>query len=157
NTKLEMMVRYLAGRQGEAAELIRRELADPRSEASRCLQVVRSRSREIFGAAPLEPWDSVASPAIPDQATPPGLARRRRLLPLFGASAAALVLIAVGGAWRAQEDRLRHLEAILARREARWGDRFDRLEATFARWEAPPKQSAPASMGPNSPAVQPPT
>src|SRR5262249_8986432 len=27
----------------------------------------------------------------------------------------------------------------------------------FARWEAPPKQSAPASMGPNSPAVQPPT
>ena len=49
-TKLEMMVAYLAGRKGEAAESIRRELEDPTSEASRCLEAVRSRSRGIFGA-----------------------------------------------------------------------------------------------------------
>jgi hypothetical protein len=157
NSKLEMMVRYLAGRQGEAAELIRRELADPRSEASRWLQAVRSRSRGLFGPALLEPWDPVAPPSIRDQATPSGVARSRRLPLLFGASAAALVLLAVGVAWRAQDDRLRHLEAILARREARWGDRFNRLEATLARREAPPQRPAPASTGPNSHEVQPPT
>jgi hypothetical protein len=157
NTKLEMMVRYLAGRQGEAAEWIRRELADPRSDVSRCLQAVRSRSRGIFGAAPLEPWDPVAPPSTRDQATPARVARRRRLPLLFGASAAALVLIAVGAAWQAQDGRLRHLEAVLARREARWGDRFNRLEATLTRPEAPPQRPAPASTGPNSQEVKPPT
>ena len=50
-TKLEMMVAYLAGRQGEAAGSIRRELEDPSSEASRWLEALRSRSGGILGAA----------------------------------------------------------------------------------------------------------
>ena len=40
-TKLEMMVGYLAGRQGKAAESIRRELDDPTSEASRWLDAMQ--------------------------------------------------------------------------------------------------------------------
>ena len=47
-TKLEMMVGYLAGRQGESAESIRRKLRDPAGEASRWLEEVQSRSRDIL-------------------------------------------------------------------------------------------------------------
>ncbi len=130
-TKLEMMVAYLAGRKGEAAESIRRELEDPTSEASRCLEALRSRSRGVFGAELPEMPGPIPAPqsATGDRTRD---ARETAACPLlFGASSAALVFIAVGVAWRAQDDRLRHLEAILARREARWGDRFNRLEAAL--------------------------
>ena len=60
-TKLEMMVAYLAGRKGEAAESIRRELEDPTSEASRCLEAVRSRSRGVFVPGSTEGLDIVAT------------------------------------------------------------------------------------------------
>ena len=75
-TKLEMMVAYLAGRQGEAAESIRRELEDPTSEASRWLEAVRSRSRGIFGAGSPEGLDFVATrPDIPEEPSPSHPAR----------------------------------------------------------------------------------
>jgi hypothetical protein len=154
-TKLEMMVGYLAGRQGDAAASIRRELEDPTSEASRWLEAVRSRSRGVVGAAALEQPDPVSPPAVRDRATAPGMAGRRLARLLFGAAAAALALIAAGAAWRARDDRLGHLEATLARREARWGDRFRRLEAALARREAPPRRPAPRAKGPSSPAVEP--
>ena len=157
-TKLEMMVAYLAGRQGETAELIRRELEDPTSEASRWLEAVRSRSRGVFSTDGLETQDLIPPPSIRNRATAPGVARRRLAPLLIGASSAALVFLAVSAAWRAQDDRLRHLEAIQAqRREARWGDRFNRLEAALLRWEAPPQRQTPGSKGPNTPELKPPT
>jgi hypothetical protein len=156
-TKLDMMVAYLAGRQGEAAESIRRELEDPTSEASRWLEAVRSRSRRVFGAEAPEMPDPIPSRSIHDRATAPGTAGRRLPPLLFGASSAALVFIAVGAAWRSQDDRLRQLEANLARREARWGDRFNRLETALARREVPPQSepSGPKEANPREP--KPPT
>ena len=71
-TKLEMMVGYLAGRQGEAAELIRRELEDPTSEASRWLEAVRSRSRGVFVADSLEGPAPISTPSIRGRANAPG-------------------------------------------------------------------------------------
>ena len=68
-TKLEMMVAYLAGRKGEAPELIRRELADPTSEASLCLEAVRSRSRGIFAADLPAMRGPIPSRPIPTPAT----------------------------------------------------------------------------------------
>jgi hypothetical protein len=156
-TKLEMMVAYLAGRQGETAELIRSELEDPTSEASRCLEAVRSRSRVVFSTDGLEMQDLIPRPSIRNRATAPGVARRRLVPLLFAASSAALVFIAVGTAWRAQNDRLRHLEAIQAQREARWGDRVNRLQAALLKWEAPSRRQTPGSKGPNSPEPTTPT
>jgi hypothetical protein len=69
----------------------------------------------------------------------------RRLPLLLGASSAALIVLAVGAAWRSQDVRLRHLEAALSRREARWGDRFGRLEAALARREVTPKSDPSSS------------
>jgi hypothetical protein len=156
-TKLEMMVAYLAGRKGEAAESIRRELEDPTSEASRCLEAVRSRSRGIFGADFPEMPEPIPSRSIRNRATARGMAGRRLPSLLFGASSAALVFIAMGTAWRAQDDRLRHLEATLARGEARWGDRFNRLEAALTKREAPSQRQPASSNGPNLQELKPPT
>ena len=92
---------------------------------------------------------------VPSHSLDPHAATARRMagkrLPslLFGASSAALVFIAVGMAWRAQDNRLRHLEATLGRREARWGDRFNRLEAALTRREAPSQRQPVSSNGPN--------
>ena len=149
-TKLEMMVAYLAGRKGEAAESIRRELEDPTSEASRCLEALRSRSRLAFGAAMPETPGPIPSRSIRNRSTARGTPWKRRASLLFGASSALVVVfIAVGAAWRAQDDRLRHLEATVARREARWGDRFNRLEAALTRREAPSQRQPASSNGPN--------
>jgi hypothetical protein len=156
-TKLEMMVAYLAGRKGEAAESIRRELEDPTSEASRCLEAVRRRSRGVFGANLPEMSDPIPSRSIGNRASARGIAGRRLPSLLVGASSAALVLIAVGMAWRAQDDRLRHIEATLARREDRWGDRFNRLEAAFTRREPPAQRQPASSNGPNLQELKSPT
>jgi hypothetical protein len=75
---------------------------------------------------------------------------------LFGTSAAALVLLVVGATWRTPENRLRHLEAILARQEARWRERFQLFEAALTRREAPLQRQTPSSRGPNSPELKPP-
>ncbi len=143
-TKLEMMVAYLAGRKGEAAESIRRELEDPTSEASRCLEAVRSRSRRALRRGRCRRCRTSSHLAQSATGRPhlgcPGDGCFRCSSAL---SSAALVFIAVGVAWRAQDDRLRHLEATLARREARWGDRFNRLEAALTRREAPSQKADP--------------
>jgi hypothetical protein len=153
-TKLEMMVAYLAGRQGETAELIRRELEDPTSEASRCLEAMRSRSRRVFSTDGLETQDLIRPPSIRSRATAPKVARKRLAPLVVAASSAALVIIVVGVAWRAQDDRLRHVEAIHAEREARWTDRFNRLEAALLKWEAPSRRQTPGAKGPNAPELK---
>jgi hypothetical protein len=147
-TKLEMMVAYLAGRKGDAAESIRRELLDPTSEASRCFEAVRSRSRGLFGADLAAMADPIPSPAIHSRATARAAAGRRLPSRLIAASSAALVLVAVGLAWRAQDERLRHLEATLARRETGWADRFNRLEAALTRRELASQRQPASSNGP---------
>jgi hypothetical protein len=156
-TKLEMMVAYMGGRKGDGAELIRRELADPTSDASLCLEAVRSRSRGIFGAdLPAMPGP-IPSRSIRKGATERAMAGRRLPTLLVCASSAALVFIAVGMAWRAQEDRLRHLEATLGRRDTRWGDRFDRLEAVLARRELPSQAQPVRSNRPDPQELKPTT
>jgi hypothetical protein len=156
-TKLEMMVAYLAGRKGDAPESIRRELEDPTSEASRCLEAVRWRSRGVFGAELPEMSDPVPSRSIRNRATARAAPVRRLPSLLVGASSAAVVFIAVGMAWRAQDNRLLHLETTLARREDRWGDRFNRLEATLTRRETPSQKQPASSTGPNLQELKPPT
>jgi hypothetical protein len=155
-TKLEMMVTYLAGRKGEAAESIRRELDDPTSEASRCLVALQSRSRSAFSAEPPETPVPMPSRSIPNGATAREMPGKRLPSLLLGAFSAALVLVAVGMAWQAQDERLRHLEATLARREAAWGDRFDLFEAALTRCEALSKRQIASSNGPNPQEPKPP-
>jgi hypothetical protein len=167
-TKLEIMVAYLAGRQGEAAGSIRRELEDPTSEASRWLEALRSRSREILGADPPEMPAPILARPTRDRTTGRGKAGRWLPALLLGASGAALVFLAVAASWRSQDHRLRDLEAALERREARWGDRFDRvearwgdrfdrLEAALTRREAPPRGEPAGSKVANTQERKPPT
>src|SRR5262249_29017243 len=108
-SKLEMMVAYLSGRQGAAAYSVRRELADPASEASRWLEALQSRSRGILGAGPSEIPDPI--PARPDAERTIVSAKAEGRLPLLllGASSAALVFLVAGAAWRSQDVRLRRL------------------------------------------------
>jgi hypothetical protein len=98
-------------------------------------------------------------PARPnrDRTTAAGKAGRRLPALLLGASAAALVFLAVAASWRSQDGRLRDLERALERREARWADRFDRLQATLARREAPPQGEPAASKAANPRELKPPT
>jgi hypothetical protein len=156
-TKLEMMVAYLAGRKGDAAESIRRELLDPTSEASRCFEAVRSRSRGLFGADVPEMPHPIPSRSIRNRATARGIPGRPLPSLLVGASSAALLFVAVGTAWRAQNERLRQLEATLARHEDRWGDRFNHLEMALTRREAPSQKQPARSNGPNLQELKPPT
>jgi hypothetical protein len=125
---------------------------------------VRARIDPAAGCEPLDRehfWclfpDPLPARPIRDRTTAPGIAGRRLPSLLLGASAAALVVLAVAAAWRSQDGRLRRLEATLARREAGWADRFDRLEATLARREAPPPGEPPGSKAANSRELQPPT
>ena len=95
-TKLEMSVGYLAGRQGKAAESIRRELEDPTSEASRWLEAVRKRSRAVSRAGSSEAQDLISPASMRNGMTTRGPARKRLLPFLSGVSVASLVLIAMG-------------------------------------------------------------
>jgi hypothetical protein len=142
-TKLEMMVGYLAGRRGPNAELIRQELQDPTSEASLWLAAVRSRSREVLSMDLREKPDLLTSASISGVKIA-FVAARKWLLPfVLGASAAAIAFISVGAARWVQDDRLTHLESILANRDAQVSDRFNRLEAAVIRRQEPlPAHSA---------------
>lgn len=158
-TKLEMMVAYLAGRQGEAAGSVRRELADPTSEASRWLEALRSRSAGILGGdAPEKPAPILARP-VRDRAVAAGKAGTRLPALWLGATATAagLVVLVVAASWRSQDGRLRNLEAALEHRETRWRDRFDRLDAALARRPAPPRTEPAVSKVANPPAPKPTT
>ena len=82
---------------------------------------------------------------------------RKRLLPfLSGVSVASLVLIAMGVAWRAQDDRLLRLETMLTEREARWGSRFDHHDAALTRRAVVPQGNTPGSKESVSPQAKPP-
>jgi hypothetical protein len=156
-TKLEKMVAYMAGRKGEAPESIRRELEDPMSEASQCLEALRSRSRGLFGADLTEMPEPIPSRSTGNRATTRGIAGSRLPSLLVGASSAALVFIAVGMTWRAQDDRLRNLEVKLEKRDDRWGDRFNRLEAALTRREGPTQRQPASSKAPIFPEPKPQT
>jgi hypothetical protein len=67
---------------------------------------------------------------------------------VLGASAATLLILAVGAMWRVQEDRLVHLETILARRDARWAGRFRHLETTIGSRPAHPQGQGPSLKEP---------
>jgi hypothetical protein len=115
NTRLEMMAGYLAGRRDASADLIRRELEDPASEACRFLEAMQEKSR---GALEVNP------PGRPD----------RLWLPITGlALVLAPILIAAGAAWWAHELRLRGIEASLSRAHQGWTDQVGRLETAVAR------------------------
>ncbi len=132
-TKLEMMLAYLAGKQGKAAEMIRQELEDPSSEASRWLEEVRRRSRSVSRTGLPKAHNGLPAKTILNGTVrhrPPA----RRLLPLLGSVfAASLVLLALGLAWQARENQLVRLETMLAQRDALWTGRSEELEATLAR------------------------
>ncbi len=129
-TKLEMMADYLAGRRDESADLIRQELGDPASEACRFLEAMREKSRGVLEVNP---------PGRPDPGPAPrGPIARAFLKPArlpftVVALVVSPVLIAVGAAWWAHDQRLRGIEASLARGDAGWEDRVRRLETAVAR------------------------
>jgi hypothetical protein len=156
-SKLEMMVAYLAGRKGDGAELIRRELEDPRSDASLCLEAVRLRSRRICGTELPVMQRPIPSRSIRKRVTTGGITQRRLPPQLLVVSSAALIFIALVLAWRAQNDQLRQLEATLARREARWGEHFARLEAALAKSKAPSQSQPIRSNAPTLPPQKPTT
>src|SRR6476469_9704361 len=92
-TKLEMMVGYLAGRQGESAESIRRELRDPAGEASRWLEEVQSRSRDILDGGLLKSRGLDLHPYLRKGIVVQRPGRRRWLTVLLGASAMTLAFV----------------------------------------------------------------
>jgi hypothetical protein len=59
-------------------------------------------------------------------------------------------------AWRAQDDRLLRLETLLTEREARWGSRFDHLDAALTRRAVVPQGNTPGSRESVSPQAKPP-
>jgi hypothetical protein len=155
-TKLELMVGYLAGRQGKAAESIRREVEDPTSEASRWLEEVRRRSQAVSRTGSPKAQDLI-SPASMRNGMTTRRTRRKRLLPfLSGVSAASLVFIAMGVAWRAQDNRLLRLETMMTEREARWATRFDHLNEALTTRKAAPQGNTPGSKQSASPETKPP-
>ncbi len=137
-TKLEIMVDYLAGREGQEATQLRAELDDPSSEASRFLEATRSRSIALLGG----PGPAGAGP-------PPrrSIVRRSALV----AAAVGAILAVSAASLRLGEARLRRLEAALARGEARSREVALRLEAALARASEPPR-GAPAHSPAHSPA-----
>ncbi|WP_435007797.1 hypothetical protein P12x_005062 [Tundrisphaera lichenicola] len=120
--RLESMVEYLSGREGEAAPAIRAAMADPSSEASRFLEEVRSRSRALVPTQTSEPQ----LPARP-------VARSARPWRLAANSAlAASILLASGSALWFGQARLDRLESALERREAEARAEARRLETALA-------------------------
>jgi hypothetical protein len=129
-TKLEMMAGYLAGRRDESADLVRQELGDPDSEACSFLEAIREKTRGAPGVDPLG-WPD-PGPSRPG-AIARALPRPARLPVTLFALAVSLVLIAVGAAWWAHDQRLRGIEAALSRGDRQWEGRVRRLEAAVAR------------------------
>ena len=117
STKLETMVGYLSGRDGDPRLLD--ELADPSSEASRFLESTRERSRALIGG-----------PTVGEKVDRPRPNRFRRLAI---AALIAAALVAIGVAYWLADGRLRRLEATLARSEAESRAKDRRLEAALAR------------------------
>jgi len=147
-TKLEMMVGYLAGKQGKAAETIRRELDEPTSEANRWLEAIQKRSRAIVRSSPSGlpgPRDLISLAPMPNGMATRAPSRKRLLPFLYSMSAASAVFLALGVAWRAQETRLHRIEAMLNERDAWLGTRFEQLTAALAKPGPASQGSAPIS------------
>lgn len=150
-TKLETMVGYLAGRQGDAVERIRLELADPGSDASQWLAELRSRSRALFDPGSLNQPPGGRSPAISTFTAEPRPSRRRWLPQLvIGASATAVVIFAVGAFLKTRDDRIHRLESLLAQQDARWGERIERLKSAVTLPRVPLQQETPTVTKPTS-------
>jgi hypothetical protein len=139
--RLEAMVHYLAGREGEAAPALRRELDDPASEFSRFLEATRQRSRALMEPRP--PLEAPARAGVLPGSAPirPALGR----VVTVGALAASILLAGVG-ALGLGEARLRRLEGTLARREADSRADARRLEVALARALASPARVAAAPV-----------
>jgi hypothetical protein len=164
-TKIEILAAYLAGHRGEDVESLRRELEDPSSAASRWLEAIQARSRKIFAPGSPEVLDFVAtrpdrlptgrrfialrpnSAEVTAPTTPVSKSRASRIV--WSASAAALLLLAVGAAWRAENDRLRRIERLLDRRDVGWVDHFKHLEEALTKLDAPPQRQKPAPKEPS--------
>ena len=129
-TKLEMMAGYLAGRRDESADLIRQELGDPASEACRFLEAMREKSRGALEVNPPRRPDYGPAARGPIARAFPKPAR----LPVtVVALVVSPLLIAVGAAWWAHDQRLRGIEASLSRGDEGWEGRVRRLETAVAR------------------------
>ena len=145
------MVGYLAGRQGKAAESIRREFEDPTSEASRWLEEVQKKSQAVSRIGLPKAQDLISPDSMRNGmiTRAPG---KKGLLPfLSGVSAASLVFLAMGVAWQAQENRLLRLETMLTEREARWATRFDHLNEALTTRKTAPQGNTPGAKQSASP------
>src|SRR4051812_27031264 len=105
--RLETMVEYLAGREGEPGPAIRAELADPSSEASRFLEAIRLRSRALIPPQPV-------AVDVPTRPIPRRAGSRR--LAMASVLAASLIVASGAALWLGQV-RLDRLEAALTHRE----------------------------------------
>ncbi len=139
-TKLEMIIGYLAGKQGKGTESIRRELEDPASEASRWIEAVRRKTRDAYKETLPVARGMTMSEPLGNRIITTKPSRKRLLAILSGLSVASLIFVAVGLTWRAHEYRIFRLESILHQREARWASRFDEIDAAIAR-QAPALQA----------------
>jgi hypothetical protein len=137
--RLETMVGYLAGREGEDAAALRAELADPSSEASRFLEATRLRSRALIEEPPV----AIGGPSRPIRT------RQGAIRAAMVAAVAASILLSAGAALWLGESRLNRLEATLALREAESRADARRLEATLARAIGAPSKAVAAPVTPN--------
>ena len=137
-TKLEMMVGYLAGRQGKAAESIRRELEDPTSEASRWLEVMRRRTRR---KSPRSSLTTARQPSSSDSVRNGVTIQKpgpKRLLPfLSGVSAASLVFLAIGLAGEHRITGFTAWKQCWPTRDARWEIALSNSTSLHATKKAP--------------------
>jgi hypothetical protein len=139
--RLETMVGYLAGREGEDAAALRAELADPSSEASRFLESTRLRT-----------WALIEEPPVAIEGPSRSVRHRHRHLPFRAAMVAAVaasILLTAGVALWLGEARLNRLEATLALRETESRADARRIEAALARAIDPPPKAVASPPMPN--------
>jgi|GEM_PF-3870565 len=150
-TKLDLIVDYLADRGDGAAEPIRRELAEPASEASLFLEGLRERTRSMLDVVPPpheRPRAAIRHGPVLPAAPAPSL-KRWSPLPL---AAAATILVAVGVSWRDQQSQIRRLETANVRREQEWRSLLEKLETARAESAAKEKELKTAAQTPRKPA-----
>jgi hypothetical protein len=119
-TKLEAMVGYLAGRDGDPTLL--KELADPSSEASRFLEATRTRSRALLD-----------QPVVSDRSVEPEGLRSKPRNWFERLIWASLAISALGVTLWVGEARVRRLEANLERANAEDRARSEKLENALIR------------------------
>jgi hypothetical protein len=147
NSKLTALVGYLAGQEGEEVEGVRRELADPASEASQFLTATQKLSRGALGEDVLK-WLRIGpSPQFPR----PDLAPRQPPRPPAPVLVRALPWVVAGSvavlAFLLWPDCREHCQALEAQlKTAR--DEVTRLRAAAARGAREGEKPAPAKALP---------